>query len=69
MLYTVILLIRVTIIPLRTFLKDLSNNERVTLKLLAAAETVKHSLSIQQTAAVYIESLYDGMDFQCSITR
>ena len=53
----------------RTFRHDISSNERAVFKLLAAAENAKHSLSTQQTTNVYIESLHEGMDFQCTLTR
>ena len=49
--------------------KDVSDNNRALFKLRAAAQTAKHTLSTQQTAAVQIESLYEGMDFQCTVTR
>ena len=38
-------------------------------KLKTAAQVAKHTLSTQQTASVQIESLHEGMDFQCTVTR
>jgi molecular chaperone DnaK (HSP70) len=52
----------------RTFL-NFNETESIKLKLMTAAENVKHSLSKQQTANVCVESLHDGMDLQCSIVR
>ena len=38
-------------------------------KLRTAAESAKHTLSTNQTASVHVESLYEGMDFQYTLSR
>ena len=38
-------------------------------KLKVHAETVKHVLSTLDTAGCYVESLYDGIDFNCNVSR
>jgi L1 cell adhesion molecule like protein len=48
---------------------DISDNKRAIQKLLNAAEKTKRSLTKQDTAPCYIESLYDGMDFNGMIMR
>ncbi|XP_003385322.2 PREDICTED: heat shock 70 kDa protein 14-like [Amphimedon queenslandica] len=53
----------------RYFRKDVTGGKYAVNKLLAAAESLKQSLTNQQTGPVYVESLHDGMDFQCNVTR
>ena len=36
---------------------------------MASAETVKHVLSTLDTANCYIESLFEGIDFNTNVTR
>ena len=48
---------------------DISDSKRSLLKLFAAAEVVKKTLSKTETAPCSVESLYDGMDFNGSINR
>ena len=38
-------------------------------KLRASAETSKHVLTSHGTATCSVESLYDGIDFQCNVSR
>jgi L1 cell adhesion molecule like protein len=49
--------------------KDLKENPRSLKRLLNAAEKAKISLSSSTKASVEIDSLFDGIDFQSSLTR
>lgn len=44
-------------------------NERIMHKLEIASESAKCTLSNNQTAAIHLESLYEGIDFQYSLSR
>ena len=48
---------------------DVQENKRAMHKLRAAAESAKHTLSTDQLASVHLESLHQGLDFQCTLTR
>ena len=58
-----------TIIICRKYKADPRETKRGKQKLLASAETVKHVLSTLDTANCYIESLYEGIDFNANVTR
>ena len=49
--------------------ENILTNKRGRAKLAAQAEVVKHVLSTLDTAHCYVESLWDGMDFSCNVTR
>jgi heat shock protein 1/8 len=49
--------------------KDLKENPRSLKRLLNAVEKAKISLSSSTKASIEIDSLFDGIDFQSSITR
>jgi heat shock 70kDa protein 1/2/6/8 len=53
---------------LRLWNVDVTNEKRCMDKLRSASETSKRQLSTQMSAAYSIECLYDGMDFQGSIS-
>ena len=53
----------------RKYKADPRETKRGRQKLLASAETVKHVLSTLDTANCYIESLYEGIDFNANVTR
>jgi len=53
----------------KKYKEDILTNKRGRAKLSAQAETVKHVLSTLDTAHCYVESLWDGMDFSCNVTR
>jgi len=53
----------------KKYKEDILTNKRGRAKLAAQAETVKHVLSTLDTAHCYVESLWDGMDFSCNVTR
>jgi len=48
---------------------DISNNKRSIRRLRTAAERAKRTLSSSTTTTVEIDSLYEGVDFSCAITR
>jgi len=49
--------------------KDLSSSDRALRRLRTACERAKRTLSAQTTATIEIDSLFEGIDFQSSITR
>jgi heat shock protein 1/8 len=49
--------------------KDLSTSDRALRRLRTACERAKRTLSAQTTATIEIDSLFEGIDFQSSITR
>jgi molecular chaperone DnaK (HSP70) len=48
---------------------DPRENKRGAQKLLANGESIKHILSLLDTANCYIESLFEGIDFSTNVTR
>lgn len=53
----------------RTFKHDVSSNARAMLKLTGGADMVKHSLSLLGAANCFVDSLHDGLDFECTVSR
>jgi len=53
----------------RKYKKDLTGNDRALRRLRTACERAKRTLSASTTATVEIDSLYEGIDFNSSITR
>ncbi|XP_029317940.1 heat shock 70 kDa protein 14 [Cottoperca gobio] len=53
----------------RTFKHDLSSNTRAMMKLMNGADMAKHSLSTLGAANCFVDSLHDGIDFECNISR
>jgi len=53
----------------RKFRKDISTNERAKRRLRTACERAKRTLSTTVTAAIEIESLFEGVDYSTIITR
>jgi len=53
----------------RKFKKDIRDNKKSLRRLRTACERAKRSLSSSSTAMIEIDSLYDGIDFNSSITR
>merc|ERR1711912_154766 len=49
--------------------KDLSKNERALRRLRTSCERAKRTLSSSTQAYIEIDSLFDGIDFQSTITR
>jgi heat shock 70kDa protein 1/2/6/8 len=48
---------------------DISDNKRSIRRLRTAAERAKRTLSSSTTTTVEVDSLYEGVDFSCTITR
>jgi len=53
----------------RKYKKDITGNDRALRRLRTACERAKRTLSASTTATVEIDSLYEGIDFNSSITR
>ncbi|CAB1443171.1 unnamed protein product [Pleuronectes platessa] len=53
----------------RTYKHDLSSNARAMMKLMNGADMAKHSLSSLESANCFVDSLHDGIDFDCNISR
>ena len=53
----------------RKFKKDLKSNQRALRRLRTACERAKRTLSSSTQAYIEIDSLYDGVDFNSTITR
>jgi len=53
----------------RSFKQDVSGNARAMMKLMNGADLAKHSLSTLGTANCFVDSLHDGMDFECNVSR
>lgn len=53
----------------RTFKHDVSGNARAMLKLMNGADMAKHSLSSLGSANCFVDSLHDGIDFDCNVSR
>ncbi|XP_034019531.1 heat shock 70 kDa protein 14 [Thalassophryne amazonica] len=53
----------------RTFRHDVSDNARAMLKLMNGADMAKHSLSSLGSANCFVDSLHDGIDFECTVSR
>uniref|UniRef100_A0A673FVD1 Heat shock 70 kDa protein 14-like n=1 Tax=Sinocyclocheilus rhinocerous TaxID=307959 RepID=A0A673FVD1_9TELE len=53
----------------RTFKQDVTGNPRAMLKLMNSADVAKHTLSTLGSANCFVDSLYDGMDFECHVSR
>ncbi|XP_067110721.1 heat shock 70 kDa protein 14 [Osmerus mordax] len=53
----------------RSFKQDVSGNARAMMKLMNGADLAKHSLSTLGSANCFVDSLHDGMDFDCNVSR
>ncbi|XP_076023516.1 heat shock 70 kDa protein 14 [Genypterus blacodes] len=53
----------------RSFKHDVSTNARAMIKLMNGADLAKHSLSTLGSANCFVDSLHDGIDFECNISR
>ena len=51
------------------FKKDISRNKKALLRLKAASQEAKHTLSFQTVAKIEIHSLFEGIDFHTEISR
>ncbi|XP_062066476.1 heat shock 70 kDa protein 14 [Lepus europaeus] len=53
----------------RSFKHDVRGNARAMMKLVTSAEIAKHSLSTLGSANCFLDSLYEGQDFDCNVSR
>uniref|UniRef100_A0A8D0JVM6 Heat shock 70 kDa protein 14 n=1 Tax=Sus scrofa TaxID=9823 RepID=A0A8D0JVM6_PIG len=53
----------------RSFKHDVRGNARAMMKLMNSADTAKHSLSTLGSANCFLDSLYEGQDFDCNVSR
>ena len=53
----------------KKFKVDITGDKRAVAKLTAAAVNAKKILSTKASTAISVESLHDGMDFQCKVMR
>lgn len=60
---------KTSILLCRTFKHDVSSNPRALLKLMNSADMAKHSLSSLGSANCFVDSLHDGVDFECTVSR
>jgi heat shock protein 1/8 len=49
--------------------KDITDNARAVKRVKAAAERAKRILSSSTSTSIEIDSLYDGIDYQMTLTR
>ncbi|KAF3818707.1 hypothetical protein GH733_012124, partial [Mirounga leonina] len=48
---------------------DVRGNARAMMKLMSSADIAKHSLSTLGSANCFLDSLYEGQDFDCNVSR
>ncbi|XP_036163192.1 heat shock 70 kDa protein 14 isoform X7 [Myotis myotis] len=53
----------------RSFKHDIRGNARAMMKLMNSADIAKHSLSTLGSANCFLDSLYEGQDFDCNVSR
>uniref|UniRef100_A0A8C9UWP1 Heat shock protein 14 n=1 Tax=Scleropages formosus TaxID=113540 RepID=A0A8C9UWP1_SCLFO len=53
----------------RSFKHDVTGNPRAMMKLMNSADVAKHTLSTLGSSNCFVDSLYEGMDFDCSVSR
>lgn len=53
----------------RVYKHDVSGNPRAMMKLMNSADVAKHTLSTLGSSNCFVDSLYDGMDFECNVSR
>ncbi|XP_036163187.1 heat shock 70 kDa protein 14 isoform X3 [Myotis myotis] len=52
----------------RSFKHDIRGNARAMMKLMNSADIAKHSLSTLGSANCFLDSLYEGQDFDCNVS-
>ncbi|XP_059515869.1 heat shock 70 kDa protein 14 isoform X5 [Myotis daubentonii] len=52
----------------RSFKHDVRGNARAMMKLMNSADIAKHSLSTLGSANCFLDSLYEGQDFDCNVS-
>uniref|UniRef100_A0A8C4VXW8 Heat shock protein family A (Hsp70) member 14 n=1 Tax=Gopherus evgoodei TaxID=1825980 RepID=A0A8C4VXW8_9SAUR len=53
----------------RSYKHDIRGNSRAMMKLMNSADVAKHSLSTLGSSNCFVDSLYDGLDFDCNVSR
>ncbi|XP_048466190.1 heat shock 70 kDa protein 14 [Rhincodon typus] len=53
----------------RLFKHDVRSNMRAMMKLINNAEVAKHTLSTLGSSNCFLDSLHEGLDFDCSVSR
>nr|KAF6396011.1 heat shock protein family A (Hsp70) member 14 [Molossus molossus] len=53
----------------RSFKHNIRGNARAMVKLMNSADIAKHSLSTLGSANCFLDSLYEGQDFDCNVSR
>ncbi|XP_033888541.3 heat shock 70 kDa protein 14-B-like [Acipenser ruthenus] len=53
----------------RTYKQDVRGNPRAMMKLMNSADAAKHTLSTLGSSNCFVDSLHDGMDFDCNVSR
>uniref|UniRef100_A0A4W3H4V7 Heat shock protein 14 n=1 Tax=Callorhinchus milii TaxID=7868 RepID=A0A4W3H4V7_CALMI len=53
----------------RLFRQDVKQNPRAMMKLVNSAEVAKHALSTLGSSNCFVDSLHDGLDFDCNVSR
>ncbi|XP_053364217.1 heat shock 70 kDa protein 14 [Clarias gariepinus] len=53
----------------KVYKHDVSGNPRAMMKLMNSADVAKHTLSTLGSSNCFVDSLYDGMDFECNVSR
>uniref|UniRef100_A0A8C5PHD9 Heat shock protein family A (Hsp70) member 14 n=1 Tax=Leptobrachium leishanense TaxID=445787 RepID=A0A8C5PHD9_9ANUR len=53
----------------RSYKQDIRGNARAMMKLMNSADLAKHSLSTLGSSNCFVDSLYDGIDFDCAVSR
>ncbi|KAM8973849.1 heat shock 70 kDa protein 14 [Pelodytes ibericus] len=53
----------------RSYKQDIRGNARAMMKLMISADAAKHSLSTLGSSNCFVDSLYDGIDFDCTVSR
>nr|XP_033814932.1 heat shock 70 kDa protein 14 isoform X2 [Geotrypetes seraphini]XP_033814933.1 heat shock 70 kDa protein 14 isoform X2 [Geotrypetes seraphini] len=53
----------------RSYKQDIKSNVRAMIKLMNSADVAKHSLSTLGSSNCFVDSLYDGLDFDCNVSR
>ncbi|XP_055509472.1 heat shock 70 kDa protein 14 [Leucoraja erinacea] len=53
----------------RSFKHNIKENARAMMKLINSAEAAKHALSTLGSANCFVDSLHEGLDFECAVSR
>ncbi|KAL4617947.1 heat shock 70 kDa protein 14 [Arapaima gigas] len=53
----------------KSFKYDVTGNPRAMMKLMNSADVAKHTLSTLGSSNCFVDSLYEGMDFDCNVSR